>query len=492
MEAQAGIDRVQWQRRLTLGEVSQVAGTLSGGTLSGVTASEAAATSSGAAAGAVVRLTGPGGTEGEVETAAPGAFTLQARPKREGLWLYHLSVEVGGTRVEETLDLEVVPRDPPRVLWLEGAPGFESRRVKRWLTDLGGALVLRSRVSRGRYRHESANHEAIAVERLAPELLRGFDVLVVDPSGWEDLTPAERTWARQAVAAGLGALLLPGVEGETPDDPLWRSFAAVPIDDLDDIEVRLSGPGLAPLEPLVIAARHLEAAPSSRPLLFDASGRWLAAVAGFGEGRVARSLVGGTHRWALRGATASHHLYWRRLLEAVARVEPRAAAWSLPPGPVLRDLPLTVKWIGEAPAPAWLQAPSGVSEPLAPEQDPLEPSLWQATLWPRETGWHRIESADGTAAFHVLPAAAWTSWQQRQASDATRHRAAFGPPIDRQAGAAPGAAVAAASRPWPRWPLFLLLLAAWAALWAHEQWTGPTGQRPGAAPLTDPQVGGAV
>jgi hypothetical protein len=338
--------------------------------------------------------------------------------------------------------------------------------VKEWLEELGSGLVIRTLVSRGRYRSGTVDEAPVSLARLTDELLEGFDVLVVDPAGWEDMASVERATVRGAVGDGLGLLALPGAGVDLASEELWGPFPAVSIAELDEVESRLSSPGLEPLEPLVVEARYLELGEAARPLLVDTAGRSLAAVAPRGLGRVARSVVGETYRWALRGDTTSHRRYWRRLLEAVTRDAERAGAWCPALEPVLCDRPLDLTWVGESPAPAVVREPEGGLVALAPAQDAVEPRLWRATFWPRDAGWHEVSSADGSSWFHAGPATAWPSWRERQASDATSLRAA--------SAARPGAAAGASAvpAPWPHWPLFGLLLVAWGALWGHEQWVG--------------------
>lgn len=443
-----GIDRAQWRRRVGLGESLEVRGSV-------LIGEEIPATLS---------LVGPAGVEARRELVGSSTFILNATPRQEGRFLYRLELEgASGALATEMVDVEVTAPRLPRLLWLEGAPGFESRKVKTWLRDLGGALILRTQISRGRSRYDYLNQERIEVARLSPGTLAGFDLLVVDGSAWSGLASAERAAVEEAVGAGLGLLLVPTLPrlagGAAPPAP----FDLEAVADLDALEVEAAGPGVPPLPPLTIEARQFSARPGQRTLLADSAGRALAVSRPRGLGQVAATILEGTYRWSLRGESASHRRYWSHLLAGVAR-RSMAANASLPAGPLLLDRPITVDLFAEEAELMTVIGPGGDEIRLAVTQDPLEPRHWQATVWPRGTGWHRLVWGQESSAFYVGGSTEWTSWQEREAYLATRLRSALGGEADR------AAELDQVLRPLPRWPLFALLLVTWALLWVDEQW----------------------
>jgi hypothetical protein len=101
-------------------------------------------------------------------------------------------------------------------------------------------------------------------------------------------------------------------------------------------------------------------------------------------------------------------------------------------------------------------------------QDADEPTRWSTTFWPREPGWHSVGEGAAATSMWIAPADHWTTWRLAARQEATAARAAA--PL-----AAPREPAALRRRvPIPRWPLFLLLLASLALLWADEQF----GARP--------------
>ena len=58
-------------------------------------------------------------------------------------------------------------------------------------------------------------------------------------------------------------------------------------------------------------------------------------------------------------------------------------------------------------------------------QDRIEPTRWQGTFWPRDTGWHRVTTAAAVASsessmwFYVHPPASWQAFQAAENTLAT-------------------------------------------------------------------------
>jgi hypothetical protein len=453
-----GVGAVMWSRELGAGDTLEVTGSLSVLPESG----------------SELRLVGPDGAEASVElTTSPGRgpvpFSLQLTPPRAGRFLYDLVVEGQGNGSEAigSIDVQVREADPPAVLWLEGAPSFETRFVKEWLVGLGGELAIRSRVSRDRYHFEYHHLDRVGLDSLTPDLLGRFDLLVVDQRSWVLMTVAERVLVTEAVEdRGMGLLLRldPGGEQSGAND-LPLGFTALRLEGVERLLVQPPGAqsdGFAALETVPF---ELELGSGTTPLFEDRAGRLLAVARPLGRGTVGGTLLRQTYPWILDGQPAAHRRYWSRLLEVLSRpsTQPR---WHLRPGPILVDEPLDLElsWSGEADElPAAAYGPAD-QEPMsvAMRQDPLRPGRWTARVWPSSTGWHRVETAGADLDFWVADSDAWPEWQRQRRARATRLAAARGSREHQPT-------EATVRVPAPRLPAFLLLLACLGALWLDER-----------------------
>ncbi len=477
-----GLERVSWRRSLTLGESLLVQGRWTAGEAPGR-----------------LELVGPGGVEAtqQIAAAQPQAtrtsrlvsFSFTAKPRTTGRFLYRLRWRALGESStgdpaagDIPLDIAVSEPQPPRLLWLESAPRFETRHFKNWLASTGGLLALRTTISRDRYRRERLGEGPQPPARLTSERLRNFDLVVVDRDSLADLSTAEVGALRREIGDhGLGLLLLPVGEREPSTSRLRRlslDIDTAPIEDLEELAVRLEWPGSeesTPGEPapvLRIPAREFAIRGAVEPLAFDGAGRALAARKPLGTGYSGTTLVSDTFRWILEGAAPTHHRYWSHLLSSLAR--PRSGQrWQLPAQPSLLDRPMElVLWSAVESPSAELLTPAGERLTVALARDGSRhgpgPHPWRGRIWPRQTGWYHLAAIESGAAtdFYGQPGEPWSSWieaQRRQATVLRAFRDAALPSRTATAGHQ------RQRRPLPRWPAFLLLLVSLTYLWVDEK-----------------------
>ncbi len=414
---------------------------------------------SGAARGAVVTLTGAGGTRDSTGVDTAGRFRVRDLPRAAGRQEYELRVALPqpGRAAVETLGVVVTPPVPPRALLLAAAPSFEHRALRDWLAARGGAVAVRSAVSRDRWHVELVNRGAGRVVPLTASVLADFDVLVTDARALAALAPAERRAVRQLVSdSGLGVILTGGDSA----DAFFRPFATRPTGDLGERLVRPALEGLAPARTAVPAeAAALLDRFAVATVLRDGAGVALVQVAPRGAGVVAASLVAETARWIRAGERDTYAAFWSRLLERVARERP---AWRAADGPHVVDEPVPLTGPVGPPAAVRITAPSGAADTVFVAPDPLAPERARGTYWPREPGWHAI--GDSGLAFRVAPAGAWRARDAAQRVAATARAAALaaGPPD-------PAGRSRDERRPLPLAWAFVLFVVATGYLWAARR-----------------------
>ncbi len=449
----------------------------------------------------VARLRGPGGEVVEGTIGDDGTFVLHVVPRTAGRWRYQLSTTPAGP--DETIDVQVTEPRMPAVLWLEPAPRFETRHVKSWLIDEGGALAVRTATSRDRFRFERYNVADLGVTerglaRLNGDLLSRFDVVVTDAAYVATLPAASRQVLRAAIEGGLGLLLLPGAAdvaepSASAQDLAWLRFEHETIDlataagdaaDLatDDprMPMRVAWPDGTVSPALAATPRELAQTSRDRPVLADPANRLLVTQRQISDGKVGASVVEDTYRWVLEGSAEHHRRFWSLVLGTLAR--PRSTQRIMAPsGPVRVDEPLT--WTVDQPASAtppdaFLLDPEGREQVLAWRQDLLHPNRWRATTWPRRAGWHGLRVGEEVAWLDVQEAGAWSTLRQAErrqalAQHGLRRTALNGTAPEMERAGRPGI-----PRPVGRLPLFLIALAAAAALWLDERLAHPAPPRP--------------
>lgn len=396
----------------------------------------------------VFTLEAPDGTTTEGNTSAAdttgeAGFTVRA-PSPSAAGKFEWPLHLKGSATHETLGIEVRAPSLPRVLVLESAPRFDTALLRRWYEDAGGTVCERLRLGQDRYRFFAANRSVpMEFNALDTPLLARFDLVLADGRALASLPAPEREILRAAVAdTGLGllvladdALLPPAV---VAPDRAWlfpwqlRALEAATDNTANGTEhlARAVWPGLAQPAEIPLPAAPVEIVPRSGQtgVVRDDQGRTLAALATFGRGTLALTLVRETGRWQRANEPGAFAGYWSFLFAQTARRQETSGRWTLAggdDGPMFVDQPLELVWNGPPPAAIHVTDESDAAPvTLAPESDPNEPNRWRATFWPRRAGWQRVESGSARLDFYVHPAGSWPALAAERKREGTARFAA--------------------------------------------------------------------
>ena len=428
-----GVAHVSWPAVVSLGEPLVIDGAVQG-----------------APTGAILQLIGPGGLADSMRASDEGRFRLSDVPRTTGRHTY--AVQVAGT--VESLGVWVAAPAPPRALLLQAAPSFEARVLRDWLAASGGAVAVRTAVSRDRWRTEFVNRGALPLVPLRDRVLDDFDVVVTDARTLDELAAPERRALDRAVTdRGLGLIVLGSA---------LPGFTTAPMLELGERRVRPELPGLPPprtaiaVEPAALLDRF-----GVRTLVRDGSGVAIAQAAPRGAGWVALSLATETSPWRRAGEPDVYAAFWSRLLTAVARTR---VPWRPGDGPHVTDRPIAVTGPAGNPS-VRVRTPAGEWDSVFVAPDRLEPGRAQGTYWPRSAGWHTL-APDGpdSVAFLVTPPGRWRGVVAADRVTATARAAVSAPP--------PGVPLRSPhtdTHPVPLGWVFVLFVGAVGYLWAARR-----------------------
>jgi hypothetical protein len=426
-----GVQSIAWPARVVLGEAVSIRGQ--------------------AAPGAWIHIDVHGGGADSSRADTAGAFELRFTPHAEGVRTFELRTP----GAIDTGAVDVRTRHRPAVLVIEGTPGFELAHFRRWLAGHGGRVAARTTVSRGRVRTAALNGAPAPGRQVSPELLRAFDVVVLDAAAAQALGRSEIDALRDAVRRdGLGLFLVGAparVEGLPA--PATRSRAA-------SRAIRVRRSGSSELSPPVATEGWLPVTDEAGTIILeDNAGGAVSAWEAAGAGRVGRSAVRNPSRWLLEGDRAAYDRYWTAILASLERPK---AAWRSPMGlPAETDHPISLAWPGRLDT--VVVSGAGTVDTLFPSPDP-DSLAWHAVWWPRHAGEFRLDGPGDTLHLRV---AAHGSWHAARATarmratllhSALHHRAS-------------GPSDARADTPVPPW-IFMTLFAGSAGwLWWERRRT---------------------
>ncbi|HEY1006621.1 MAG TPA: hypothetical protein VGD92_05550 [Sphingobacteriaceae bacterium] len=379
-------------------------------------------------------------------------FELTAVPRQLGRSVLSLICLSG----RDTISRDPVPVtiEAPKalkILLLSGAPAFEFKFLKNWLTSEGYAIAVRTRISRNKFDFRYINTRRISLDRITAGTLSGFDVVIGDHAELEALSRENPGILASAVQRnGLGLVVL--TDSVLKGGFYARHFPVRPV----------TGPGPSGLirltgdpdksfsldEPsrfVILPAR------GTRPVLTGKANSALVSSRLFGKGYVVTTTLQDTYSLTLQGQTGSYGELWSAILSA-AGPEERA------PEQVIRPF---FPRVGE-PAELEISSPSGDipritvgGTTLAPEQHPNLYDRWRSVYWPEKAGWTMVESTGSQpGSVFIYGPDDWQGVRYHQRLEQTRKAASV---AGRKQPAEQSPVVT--KKPFPRiWPFMIFLI----------------------------------
>lgn len=415
-----------------------------------------------------------------------GRFTLAATARVPGAASYRLRLSDERQQPVEDVELPLLTEvDPaPRVLVLAGAPGPELKYLRRWARDAG--LALRTQIGAGGGLQLGDAPMALNAGNLAR-----FDLVVLDERAWSALGDRQRAALDEAVRSGLGLLLRVTASLSDSERRRLRTLGFSVDSGRGSVTTRLSlpkrgdeverariGPGThdaprpsnaAVAEAPALTRRTLRVeASDALPLLRDDTGAPLGVWRPQGRGRVAVSMLTDSYRLVLAGRGDMHGELWSEAFATLARAQSRHP-FTLE-GDARQDQRIALCGVA---AGAGVIAPDGTTTSLL--ADPATGTRSCAAFWPRQSGWHRLQSGDRSQLFHVRARDAAKGLHAGAVREATQRLAA-------ESGRAARDGISASPQslqPGPRWPWWLAWLLVSAGLWLLERHRSPPLQGEG-------------
>jgi len=462
-----GFNAMRWQRYLTEGDVLRVTGQYG---------------ERGDDRVVHLLLLDPAGNtaaEGRFKHGLP--FTLEARVKTRGLLEYRLQArDAGEILAAQILPFESGAGNDLDIMIVQSAPSFETRQLKDFAAADGHRIRLSTTISKDKYIWQSANLPAATDTGLSPAMLAGQDILIMDGRAFTALPSRHEQWLSDAVAHGLGLLLL-------ADSSLLDAFGSTAPGLLQGFELKpangaettviprsLAGGERDWKEPVTAAAMQLDAWDGDVVIAAD-DGRNLVVSRPFGLGNIGISLIRDSHGWLTAGNRSQWSDYWTLLLSALTRQRDDSYLLPAPDADFYRvnqRTPLCAMIRDGEPVIGVTEiAPNGRQTPLElkPAADTLHSSRRCAFFWPRAGGWHRIVLSDGNGtvldrnSVYVFSGDQWLDQQRAERARATRAWAA--------GDGSPSATAtdSTATEPLDRFWLWLALVLAASLLWLERK-----------------------
>ncbi|MBR9855284.1 MAG: hypothetical protein GYB37_12025 [Algicola sp.] len=306
---------------------------------------------------------------------------LVARPKASGQFVYRLleKDEANNIISEEPIPIQILAGEPLKVLMLNTFPTFESKYLKNFLAEKGHEVVSRTQLTKGKYKFEYFNGATNPVYRLTEQILKSYDLLIIDTESYTDLGTAGRKTLEESVNKhGLGVFIQPGES--TFSLPASRNPFQFKRDFIN--EIALGGSSITIQKHPFDFQMDLR----TYPIWMDSTS--VGAYVAMEKGKIGTSLLQNTYQLILEGEAELYADIWTQIVNNMAREEQKEVKWTslntIPriDQPFDFELRTSIKNVA-------VSSTEGANIPLL--QDVLVPSKWTSTHYPRYHGWNELK-----------------------------------------------------------------------------------------------------
>ena len=278
------------------------------------------------------------------------------------------------TLFKETYPLKVAKKTQSSILYLSGYPSSEGRYFIQHMIELGYAVTQHQQLTRKKFKTSHYNQQAKNNFRLTKNVLLEYDLIVIEPTGFEQLSPAlRRGLADQIERNNIGAIWLgsgellkkqlnirtnqtvkPSIEWELSSGTLSLSIQSDPI-----------GHQTINYHSVAIAYVHT-----------SQLGSWV------------QPAFTDSYRLVLRGATETYRAVWNMILQEAMNAQLEADVYSFDPFASV-GYKHTFQLPTQTPISYQLEG-----FPLRPKQNPHFNNQYEYSYWPERAGWQALYQGD--------------------------------------------------------------------------------------------------
>lgn len=344
-------------------------------------------------------------------------FRLSTDLKASGNYVFSLTEKdsLGGILHRNPLPIKITEEQNLRILILNSYPTFEIKYLKNFLAELNHEIVVKNRITTGRYKFEFFNTERMNLGRLNSSNLEDFDLLILDSKSLRNLAISEQNALQKSIReSGLGILILGEANtltslGDFSVFDLERITATeAKLDDLD--EVRVSN------QPYQLENKFgLEKIHSSNSSILSAYKRK-------GQGRIGTTLLENTWELQLEGKPDAYQHIWSKIVEQLSKKTSATVSWSSESKLAFMDEPFSFQIRTSLENPRVLDQ----NDRLIPlKQELTNSEVWKGKTYPRDSGWKALKlEQDSTLTFdyYVYGSQHWHSLKLYQNTQENRRQ----------------------------------------------------------------------
>lgn len=329
------------------------------------------------------------------------SFHFETQLKVAGNYVFSLAEKdsMGNLGSRDPLPVKVNEKKNLKILVLNSFPTFETRNLKNFLSEAGHELVVRSQMTRERFKYEYLNTEPISVGSLTEATLEGFDVVLMDAPTLRNLSGTQTNVLERLVReGGLGIF----IQADESFFNFRGDLVPLNFERVQNAEI-----GLEDWQEIIFTRFPYRIKKEFGIQSIHTSGdQIITAYRRLGEGRIGTSVIFNTYHLNLEGKAEIYRQFWTKALEQLAVKESPPASFEQDNYLIYPNEPFHFKIRSELEEPEVTTV--GHRIPLI--QNLHLPWLREGTTWPQVEGWNAIR-LDTTAVmdYYVAGEKTWRS-----------------------------------------------------------------------------------
>ncbi len=343
-----------------------------------------------------------------LETKDQVGFSLHTNPKVSGNFRYSLTEKdsMGVVQKREPLPIQISEKNTFRVLILNDFPTFETKYLKNFLAENGHEVVVRSQLTKGKYKFEYFNSNSIPIYQITDEILKDFNLVIADADTYYGFgTVIKNRFEKHMREDGLGLFLQPtNLLFSRNSNSSYFNYSRDGI-----IETTL-GDSESVLEkyPYVFDKRFAQ-----QPIALGTTVP-IAAYKQVGLGRVVTMTVQNSYQLVLDGNEKEYERFWTQLLDKTINEAKAEVEWESTTALPRRNEPFdfTLRTNLEE-----FTVMDMDSSSVGVLQNSQIPTLFAGATYPRKAGWNALKIASDSIAkfsFYVMDNTDWKSLEISQ------------------------------------------------------------------------------
>ncbi|WP_299212245.1 hypothetical protein [uncultured Aquimarina sp.] len=368
-------------------------------------------------------LEGPGGNGLDsisLESGKKQSFQLATHLKSVGNYTFSLveTDSLGKLLSKDPIPIKVLDREGLKILIVNGFPTFETKYLKNYLAEMGHEVLVKSRITRGKYKFEYFNTDRIPIGAFSEKNLQPFDLVILDATTAKNLGRGARTALKNAIKQyGLGLFI-------QPDEDFFRYRKDEVAFDFVKEKSTETSLGTTPKTKIAKYAFLFKDQFQLQAIHKNGKGDIVSAYKHLGKGKVSTTVLQSTYELLLNGKTTEYQQLWSEIISSIGKKESAKVSWDEHSILGIKDQQYEFTLRTAIPEPE-VTTEEGYRIALRSDMDIS--NLWTGTTYPKKLGWNRISVAQDTTAVLDYFVTDTTTWKAKSSYDnMLRNRRHFG------------------------------------------------------------------